>query len=164
VKHTDSLSLLLVFAIVACKTAESAPEHATGKKAPEASQQEQIEAHAKQMLAMGRDVFRDDTFASEEFWGGKLQLHKAILGEKQGGVGPGVSPRTALSVGLKVDAERVPKAVAEGIKNGTVSLGRSSQHRRALEGRRRRRRKSVSRGAEGAFAGRHLRPLPFDGG
>ena len=118
----NCLSLLLAFAVVACKTPEPTPEHAAGKNAPQVSHQDEIEAHAKEMLARGRDVFRDDTFASEEFWGGKLQLHKAILGEKQGGVGPGVSPKMALSVGLKVDAERVPKAVAEGIKNGTVSL------------------------------------------
>ena len=33
------------------------------------------------------------------------RLRKAIEGEKLGGVGPGVSPKTALSVGLKVDAD-----------------------------------------------------------
>jgi hypothetical protein len=121
-KRIDCLSLLLLLAVVACKTPKTTSERAAGKDAPEASHQDEIEAHAKQMLARGRDVFRDDTFGSEEFWGGKLQLQKAILGEKQGGVGAGVSPKAALSVGLKVDAERVPKAVAEGIKNGTVSL------------------------------------------
>jgi hypothetical protein len=49
-------------------------------------------------------------FGSEAFWGDALQLHKAIAGEKNGGVGPGVSPKTALSVGLKVDAEALPDA------------------------------------------------------
>jgi len=115
-------SLLLVFAVVACKTPERTPENAALQKAPTASYQDEIAQHAKEMLAKGRDVFRDDTFGSEEFWGGKLRLHEAIIGEKRGGVGPGVSPKTALAVGLKVDAERVPAAVAEGIKNGTVSL------------------------------------------
>src|SRR5207302_3972341 len=43
-------------------------------------------------------------------------------GEKNGGVGGGVSPKTALSVGLKVDAERVPGPVAAGIKSGAVNL------------------------------------------
>ena len=48
----------------------------------------------------GRRVFRQDTFGDQAFWGGVLQLHKAIEGEKLGGVGPGVSPKTALAVGL----------------------------------------------------------------
>ena len=39
-----------------------------------------------------------ETFGSEAFWGDTLQLHKAIAGEKNGGVGPGVSPKAALSV------------------------------------------------------------------
>lgn len=42
------------------------------------------------MLKEGRQIFRDDTFGSEAFWGDTLQLHKAIAGEKNGGVGPGV--------------------------------------------------------------------------
>jgi hypothetical protein len=51
-----------------------------------------------------------ETFGSEAFWGDTLHLHKAIAGEKNGGVGPGVSPKTALSVGLKVDADALPDA------------------------------------------------------
>ncbi len=33
-----------------------------------------------------------------------------------------VDPTTALSVGLKVDAEALPAAVVQGIQNGTISL------------------------------------------
>ena len=51
-----------------------------------------------------------------------MKLHQAIAGSANGGVGPGVSPKTALSVGLKVDAEAVPADVAAGIKAGTVDL------------------------------------------
>ena len=65
------------------------------------------------MLEEGRKTFRYDTFGSEAFWGDALQLHKAIAGEKNGGVGPGVSPKTALSVGLKVDADALPDALKE---------------------------------------------------
>src|SRR5262249_42780517 len=53
---------------------------------------------------------------------GTLQLHQAIEGDKHGGVGGGVSPKTALAVGLKVDAESVPADVAAGIKSGKVNL------------------------------------------
>ena len=78
--------------------------------------------YAKQMLKDGRQIFRYDTFGSEAFWGDALQLHKAIAGEKNGGVGPGVSPKTALSVGLKVDADALPDALKKQIKAGKVNL------------------------------------------
>jgi len=39
-----------------------------------------------------------------------------------GGVGPGVSPKTALSVGLKVDVDAVPAPVAAALKAGNVDL------------------------------------------
>src|SRR5688572_1316696 len=44
----------------------------------------------------GRQIFRFDTFGDEEFWGDLLRLHEAI---------EQVSPRTALTVGLKVDVD-----------------------------------------------------------
>lgn len=78
--------------------------------------------YAKQLLKDGRQIFRYDTFGSEAFWGDALQLHKAIAGEKNGGVGPGVSPKTALSVGLKVDADALPKALKKQIAAGKVDL------------------------------------------
>jgi hypothetical protein len=79
-------------------------------------------ASAAQSLANGRNTFRFDTFGDEAFWGDALKLHLAIAGSANGGVGAGVSPQTALSVGLKVDAEAVPADVAAGIKAGTVDL------------------------------------------
>ena len=57
-----------------------------------------VNTHAQSTLDEGRRIFRFDTFGSEAFWGDALQLHKAIAGEKNGGVGGGVSPKTALSV------------------------------------------------------------------
>jgi hypothetical protein len=81
-----------------------------------------IARHAQTMLDEGRETFRSDTFGSEAFWGDALQLHKAIAGEKNGGVGPGVSPKTALSVGLKVDADVLPNALKKQIKAGKVDL------------------------------------------
>ena len=78
--------------------------------------------HAQAMLAEGKKTFRYDTFGSEAFWGDALQLHKAIAGEKNGGVGPGVSPKTALSVGLKVDADALPAALKKQLAAGKVNL------------------------------------------
>ena len=81
-----------------------------------------IDRNAERMMEEGRQIFRFDTFGSEDFWGGKLRLHEAIVGEKLGGVGPGVSPRTALSLGLKVDSDALPAALVEAIKAGSVDM------------------------------------------
>src|SRR5205823_10894350 len=74
------------------------------------------------MIEDGRQIFRYDTFGSEAFWGDALQLHNAIAGSKSGGIGGGVSPKTALSVGLKVDADALPDALRQQIKAGKVDL------------------------------------------
>ena len=79
-------------------------------------------SHTSRLLAQGRRVFRYDTFGDQAFWGGALQLNRAIAGKANGGVGPGVSPKTALAVGLKVDATRIPRKVARAIKAGKVNL------------------------------------------
>lgn len=77
---------------------------------------------ASQFFAQGRQIFRYDTFGDEAFWGGTLQLHKALEGAKFGGVGPGVSPKTALAVGLKVDVDALPPSVVDALKAGKVNL------------------------------------------
>jgi hypothetical protein len=81
-----------------------------------------IRDNAERLLAEGMQTFRYDTFGSEDFWGGQVKLHRAIEGEKFGGVGPGVSPKQALELGLKVDMAAVPKNVATAIKAGKVDL------------------------------------------
>ncbi|HKY55109.1 MAG TPA: hypothetical protein VJM08_12420 [Anaerolineales bacterium] len=85
----------------------------------------QRQAQAQQaanLLAEGKQIFRFDTFGDEDFWGGELQLHQAIQGEQFGGVGPGVSPKTALAVGLKVDVQALPERVRRQIRRGQVDL------------------------------------------
>jgi len=81
-----------------------------------------IEANDDRMIAEGRRTFRFDTFGDEGFWGDTLHLHQAIAGGKLGGVGPGVSPRTALSVGLKVDVDALPAGLVSALKLGQVNL------------------------------------------
>jgi hypothetical protein len=100
-------------------------EAARQQPAPAAAQQDfdaQIQNNAKRMLEEGRKIFRFDTFGSEDFWGGQLRLHEAIVGQKLGGVGPGVSPKMALSLGLKVDAEALPADLVAAIKAGKVNM------------------------------------------
>jgi hypothetical protein len=89
----------------------------TGEEAEQAAA-EQVERY----LTEGKEIFRFDTFGSEDFWGGQLRLHQAIMGEGLGGSGPGLSPEKALELGLKVDATAVPAEVAEGIQGGEVDL------------------------------------------
>jgi hypothetical protein len=81
-----------------------------------------ITSHAQSMVEAGRQIFRFDTFGSEAFFGDALQLHRAIAGAKNGGVGPGVSPKTALAVGLKVDADALPDDLKQAIAAGKVNL------------------------------------------
>lgn len=76
----------------------------------------------KSLVQEGKHIFRFDTFGDEEFWSGLLHLDKAIAGAANGGFGSGVSPQTALAVGLKVDAEALPQEVVAGIQSGAVNL------------------------------------------
>jgi hypothetical protein len=82
----------------------------------------QVDAKARQLLQDGRRIFRFDTFGDRQFWGGTLRLHEAIEGEQFGGVGPGISPETALSLGLKVDVSALPSSVKEALAAGTIDL------------------------------------------
>jgi hypothetical protein len=79
-------------------------------------------ANAQAMLQDGRQTFRYDTFGDEAFWGDTLHLHQAVAGADAGGVGPGVSPMTALAVGLKVDVDALPASVVSGITGGQIDL------------------------------------------
>lgn len=80
------------------------------------------EQTASQSLTNGKEIFRFDTYGDEDFWSGLLHLDKAIAGAANGGFGDGVSPNTALAVGLKVDAEALPPEIIAGIQDGTVDL------------------------------------------
>lgn len=67
-----------------------------------------------QTVADGRDIFRFDTFGDEQFWTDTARMHEVVQ--------KSVSPATALSVGLKVDADAIPPDVAAAIKAGKVDL------------------------------------------
>ena len=121
--HSIVVVIILVVASVVMADNVQGQNKATGEHpgAPSAISNG-IDAHVRQMLEDGRRIFRFDTFGSEAFWGETLQLHRAIAGEKNAGVGGGVSPKTALSVGLKVDADVLPAPLKRQIKDGKVDL------------------------------------------
>ena len=95
----------------------------TNTNPPERSSQDlEPWGNGQWQVAEGRQIFRYDTFGDEAFWGDALRLHQAIAGEKNGGVGPGLSPKNALAAGLKVDVDALPKDVRQQIKSGTSNL------------------------------------------
>ncbi len=51
----------------------------------------------------GLHVFRHDTFGDERFWTDELRMHEVIASA--------VDPTTALAIGLKVDADALPKRI-----------------------------------------------------
>ncbi|HEX8243209.1 MAG TPA: hypothetical protein VF541_06930 [Longimicrobium sp.] len=61
---------------------------------------------SEERLARGREVFRNNTFGNERFWTDTLHMNQVIE--------TAVDPVTALSVGLKVDADALPPGVLEG--------------------------------------------------
>jgi len=65
-------------------------------------------------LEEGKRTFRFETFGDETQWTDTLRMHEVIASA--------VDPTTALSVGLKVDAEALPAAVVKGIQDGSISL------------------------------------------
>ena len=66
------------------------------------------------LVAQGKDIFRHDTYGNEVFWTDTARMHEVIASA--------VSPRVALSVGLKVDADALPQAVKDAIAAGQVDL------------------------------------------
>lgn len=108
-RHIATLSVGLLSCLGMSASATDSPDFAT-------------EIHAFRQIAQGRQAFRYATFGDEEFWGDVLGLHLAIAGAANGGVGPGVSPRTALAVGLKVDSEALPRRVQRALRAGALDL------------------------------------------
>src|SRR4051812_49384034 len=77
-----------------------------------ATQPSQADTTDEALVAQGKQIFRFDTFGDESQWTDTLRMHEVIR--------TAVDPMTALSVGLKVDAEALPPAVVAGIQNATV--------------------------------------------
>jgi hypothetical protein len=108
--------IISVIAFIQCSKSFDQPGSEAGT-----SQDISAQRH-NSLIAQGKQIFRFDAFGDEEFWSRLLHIDKAILGAANGGFGPGVSPKTALAVGLKVDAQSLPAAVVAGIRSGAISL------------------------------------------
>ena len=116
----------LVTVVISCGYLALASSHAATPRGrhgpPAASPDEATRSFSQSLLTQGQQTFRYDTFGDEDYWGGQLRLHEAIEGSRFGGVGAGVSPKTALAVGLKVDLDALPRPLQNQLKAGTVNL------------------------------------------
>ncbi|EMG37992.1 hypothetical protein PCS_01161 [Desulfocurvibacter africanus PCS] len=75
--------------------------------------EQQTQNNAEEQFDRGKEVFRFDTFGSEEFWGGQLRLHETLSV---------LPPSAALQLGLKVDAEALPGDFIDQLEQGMVDL------------------------------------------
>lgn len=73
----------------------------------------EAEDNASRLIEQGRNTFRFDTFGDEVFWSDQLQMQRSVMG---------LSPQTALALGLKVDSDALPASVIEAIRLGKVNL------------------------------------------
>lgn len=119
-KRTSVVSALVALVVSAAALAADAQPGATSDR--ELQRHGDADSHAQRLLAEGRRTFRFDTFGDEAYWGDTIKLHQAIEGSRFGGVGPGVSPKTALAVGLKVDVEALPGDLVKSLRKGQVNL------------------------------------------
>jgi len=62
----------------------------------------------------GRNIFRFDTFGSEQLWTDVLSLHQLIT--------DAVDPTTALGLGLKVDVDALPSDLVTALENGDPAV------------------------------------------
>src|ERR1051325_9869814 len=115
------LTVAVTLVVLAVKSDAKLPDWGQNRGKTTESER-QTDVNAQRMLEDGKQTFRFDTFGDEAFWSDALQLHRAIAGAQNGSVGPGVSPKTALAVGLKVDADALPENLKAQIKAGKVNL------------------------------------------
>lgn len=108
--------------VVSVKSPKVAADQKDDGQKQSSSADSRIGDEALRQIKEGRHTFRYDTFGDQAYWGDTLKLHQAIAGSRFGGVGSGVSPRTALAVGLKVDVDALPSSLVAQLKAGKINL------------------------------------------
>ena len=122
-KHKKQLFIVgLLVMVIAVSQCTKTAKLETDTSEASLNNQSKIHDGKKSLIEEGKQIFRFDAFGDEDFWSGLLHIDKAIAGSANGGFGAGVSPATALAVGLKVDAEALPPSVVAAIKSGSIDL------------------------------------------
>ena len=109
---TVILAVIAMFSLYSCK--DDDPGEAPSVPLLPGEGQLDLPPLNAQLVQEGKQVFRYETFGDESFWTDVLQMNQVIE--------TAVSPATALSVGLKVDAAALPAEVVTAIQNGEVDL------------------------------------------
>jgi hypothetical protein len=115
-------AVLVAASAAAADPAATTDASSTTDRSWETALDRRVDSAAQRDLASGRQIFRYDTFGDQAFWGGTLRLDEAIAGAANGGVGPGLDPKSALALGLKVDAARLPVELRRALRKGEVDL------------------------------------------
>jgi hypothetical protein len=122
-KHKKQLFIVgLLVVVIAVSQCTKTAKLETDTSDASLNSQSKIHDGKKSLIEEGKQIFRFDAFGDEDFWSGLLHIDKAIAGSANGGFGAGVSPATALAVGLKVDAEALPPSLVAAIKSGSIDL------------------------------------------
>jgi hypothetical protein len=121
-QHTHRKWCLVGSLVVAAALVAKACSNGRLDAAPPVDADGQIRQHALRMLDEGRETFRHDTFGSERFFGQQLRLHESVAGAANGGIGPGLSPRLALTLGLKVDLDALPDPLVQSLRDNEINL------------------------------------------
>src|SRR5262245_36977492 len=105
--------LAIVFVSIFRLDTLKAGSPATETKTAQGPIDKAVDDNGLRMIREGRKTFRFDTFGDEVFWRDSLQFHEGIKC---------VTPRTALSVGLKVDRKALSPDMISAIQQNQVNL------------------------------------------
>jgi mono/diheme cytochrome c family protein len=105
---------LLIGALAGAVALAACADERPNTLAPRASPQTSEGPGGSELRPQGKSIFRFDTFGDETFWTDTLRIHEVIR--------KSVSPKTALAVGLKVDADALPESVKRALRSGAVDL------------------------------------------
>jgi cytochrome c5 len=98
------VTLMAGAALGGCGTKRATPE---GRQSAATGDRPATEEMSSDIVAEGQRIFRFDTFGDEQFWTDTLRMNEVV--EKS------VDPTTALTVGLKVDADVLPPGLLKKV-------------------------------------------------
>jgi hypothetical protein len=148
---TTIASILFVAAVLSWTAYAEDDEHRGNDNTPRDSangiegplKHDDIIRNSVSMVLQGRNIFRYDTYGDEAFWGDTLQLHQALNQ---------LTPRQALGLGLKVDADALSEQLRQKIRQGKIDLDDPAVTLTLL-------RRNAVLGVVGVFDGEQLRSV-----